>query len=152
MGNVGQQAWGNKGRGRKQDSSQISGALVRWTREYCHKLSTWTQLGVIHLREAMEPCLLLGARGADKGQAVWGHWASLSSQITGSQFWASQTELDILEELRIKWRPYGQFRHPRGIGEKREGEQALCGSHAGKNPWSCPWVGAGVAQEGLPES
>ena len=59
---------------------------------------------------------------------------SLRTETTGSQSWISQMPLGISEELRIKWRPYGQFRQPRGIGEEREGEQALSGSHAGKNP------------------
>ena len=53
----------------------------------------------VWLWEATDP-----AHGGGQG-AVLGLWASRRPEITGFQSRASQTLLDIAEELRTKWGP-----------------------------------------------
>jgi hypothetical protein len=49
--------------------------------------------------------------------------------------------LGTSEELRTKWRLWEWLRHPQGGREERAGrEGTLGGSHAGKSPWSGPWL------------
>ena len=62
-------------------------------------------------------------------------------EITGSQSQASQTLLETVKELRTKWGSWGQLGHPQGRREERaRTEGALGGFHAGKSPWSGPWL------------
>jgi hypothetical protein len=59
-------------------------------------------------------------------------------EIIGSQSWASQTQLDTMEELRTKCPPP---RHPLGQREERAGGRGdTGGSHVGESPWSDPWL------------
>jgi hypothetical protein len=68
------------------------------------------------------PFGLGGCLAGDGQGAVQGLWAPWRPEITGSQSWASQMQLDTVEELRTKWGPLGVVRSspgPKG-GEGRE--------------------------------
>jgi hypothetical protein len=57
------------------------------------------------------------------GSRLWESLGLIRTQTTGFQSWTSQTPLNVLEELRTKWGPWGQLGQPWGQIEKGQGDR-----------------------------